>query len=64
LIATAERDSKKIIRALAAEGISASVIARVWERDKGIKLAERGKISDLPSFARDEVARLFEGSGG
>ncbi|MBP1722845.1 MAG: synthase related protein [Deltaproteobacteria bacterium] len=64
LIAAAARDSERIIRALAAEGISASVIARVWEREKGVKLAERGKITDLPSFARDEVARLFEGRVG
>jgi hydrogenase expression/formation protein HypE len=64
LIAVAAEDSERIMRALAAGGISASIIARVWEREKGIKLAERGKITDLPSFARDEVARLFEGSGG
>jgi hydrogenase maturation factor len=64
LIAAAAKDSEAIIRALSAEGISASVIAKVWERDQGVKLAERGEIHDLPSFARDEVARLFEGSGG
>ena len=63
LIAVASKDSERVIQALTAEGISASVIAEVWEREKGVKLAERGKITDLPSFARDEVARLFEGSG-
>jgi hydrogenase expression/formation protein HypE len=62
LIAVAARDSKKVIQALEAEGISAAVIARVWEREKGVKMAERGKIGDLPVFARDEVARLFERS--
>jgi hydrogenase maturation factor len=64
LIAAAAKDSERVIRALAAEGISASVIAKVWERDQGVKLAKRGKIIDLPAFARDEVARLFEGGGG
>ncbi len=63
LVAVEAKNSPKVIQALAAEGISASVIAKVWEREKGIKLAEKGKIADLPSFARDEVARLFEGSG-
>jgi hydrogenase expression/formation protein HypE len=63
LIAAAAKDSERVIQALAAEGISASVIAKVWEREKGIKLAEKGKTTDLPAFARDEVARLFEGSG-
>jgi len=64
LIAAAAEDSETVIQALAAQKISASVIARVWEREKGVKLADRGKVFDLPSFARDEVARLFEGSGG
>ena len=64
LIAVAPRDSEKVIQALKKEGISASVIAKVWEREKGVKLADRGKVFDLPSFARDEVARLFEGNGG
>ena len=61
LIAVAAKDSKKVLRALEKAKISASVIARVWERDKGVKLAEREKVRDLPRFARDEVARLFEG---
>jgi hydrogenase maturation factor len=62
LITVAAKDSKKVLHALETAGISASVIARVWERDQGVKLAERGEVRDLPSFARDEVARLFEGS--
>jgi len=64
LIAVAPTDSEKVIWALEKAGISASVVAKVWEREKGVKLADRGKVFDLPSFARDEVARLFEGSGG
>jgi hydrogenase maturation factor len=64
LIAVAPKDSEKVIQALGKEGISASVIAKVWEREMGVKLAERGKVTALPVFARDEVARLFEGSGG
>jgi len=64
LIVVAPTDSEKVIWALEKAGISASVVAKVWEREKGVKLADRGKVFDLPSFARDEVARLFEGSGG
>ena len=63
LIAVGAKDSAKVIRALENDGVRALVIAKVWEREKGVKLAIGGKISDLPSFARDEVARLFEGSG-
>jgi hydrogenase expression/formation protein HypE len=64
LIAVGAKDSAKVIRALEGDGIFSSVIAKVWEREQGVKLAKRGKIIDLPAFARDEVARLFEGSGG
>ena len=64
LITVAPKDSEKVIRALEKERISASVIAKVWEGEKGVKMAERGKVTDLPAFARDEVARLFEGGGG
>ncbi|MGE5254731.1 MAG: AIR synthase family protein [Planctomycetaceae bacterium] len=64
LIAVGAKDSAKVIRALEDDGVRALVIAKVWEREKGVKLAIGGKITDLPSFARDEVARLFEGSGG
>jgi hydrogenase expression/formation protein HypE len=63
LIAVDRKDSEKVVRALERAGIYASVVARVWEREKGVKLADRGKVFDLPSFERDEVARLFEGSG-
>jgi len=64
LIVVAEKDSVKVIEALMKEGIPASRIGKVWERDKGVKAVEKGKVRDLPSFGRDEVARLFEGSGG
>jgi hydrogenase maturation factor len=64
LIVMPPGESKKVILALEAEGISASVIGKVWEREKGVKLLEEGKVKDLPCFSRDEVARLFEGSGG
>jgi hydrogenase maturation factor len=60
LIAVEAKDSPRVIQALAAEGVSAWVIGKVWEKEKGVKLAETGRIFDLPSFARDEVARLFE----
>ena len=63
LISVGERESKELVRALKAKGISASVIARIWEKEKGVKLAEGTEIRDLPVFARDEVARLFEGKG-
>jgi len=61
LIAVAAGEAEKVIRALKAEGISASVIGKIWEREKGVKLVKEGRVKDMPSFDRDEVARLFEG---
>ncbi len=60
LIVAPPEDSAKVLSAIRSEKIAASVIGRVWEKEKGVKIMERGKISDLPVFARDEIARLFE----
>ena len=60
LIVSSPEDSCQIREALMAEGISASVIGRIRESEKGVKLLSQGKIVDLPFFNRDEVARLFE----
>jgi hydrogenase expression/formation protein HypE len=61
LIVAQEGDSTKIIAALQAEGIPAAVIGKIWEREKGVKLRQQGKVNDLPFFHRDELARLFAG---
>ncbi len=64
LIAVAEGESEKVITALKTEGISASIVGKIWEREKGVKLVKEGGVEDMPSFERDEVARLFEGREG
>jgi len=64
LIAVAAGESDKVMTALKAEGISASVIGKTWGREKGVKLVKDGKVKDMPSFRRDEVARLFAGREG
>jgi len=63
LIVAPEGDAAKILARLAAEGIPASVIGKVWEKEKGVKMIQEGKVEDLPFFDRDEVARLFAGGG-
>ncbi|MDH4268608.1 MAG: hypothetical protein OEW45_23560, partial [Deltaproteobacteria bacterium] len=61
LVVTApERETAKIIAALQAEGIPASVIGKIQVKEKGVKLVRQGKEEDLPIFDRDEVARFFE----
>jgi hydrogenase maturation factor len=64
LIVVKPKDSGKVVKALKAKGVPASVIGRIWEKRRGIKVMEKDEIKDLPLFARDEVARLFEGSAG
>lgn len=60
LIAAPERETPKIIAALQAAGIPASLIGKFQEQEKGVKLMRRGQVEDLPVFNRDEVARFFE----
>ena len=59
LIVVLPEDSFRIIATLQGEGINASVIGKIWEKEKGVKLIRRGKAEDMPFFHRDEVARLF-----
>ena len=59
LIAAPEGEAPKIITALQAAGIGASVIGKILEKEKGIKLMRRGRVEDLPVFSRDELARFF-----
>jgi hydrogenase expression/formation protein HypE len=61
LIVAPEGSSTKIIAGLKTEGIPASIIGKIWESEKGVKLIQQGKVEDLPFFDRDEVARLFAG---
>jgi hydrogenase expression/formation protein HypE len=45
--------------ALSDAAIPAAVIGRVTPAEAGRRLAHAGNVLDLPTFARDEVARLF-----
>ncbi len=60
IIALAPQDSAKVVAKLREAGIAATVIGRVWEKEKGIKLEVDGEIEDLKCFVRDEIARIFE----
>jgi len=62
LIAAPPPEAAKIKKALRREGIPVEAIGRFWEKEKGIKISAGGLMRDLPVFARDEIARFFEGS--
>lgn len=59
LVAVAPGDAEPVCRALADEGIAASVIGTVREAP-GVVLKDGDGERCLPRFARDEIARLFE----
>ena len=61
LIVAPSGHSARILSALEAEGIPVSVIGKIWEKEKGVKLMHEGRVEDLPFFSRDELARFMAG---
>ena len=60
LAAAAPDDAEAIVDALREAGIAAAVIGRMVDADQGLELrAADGSLEPLPSFARDELARLL-----
>ncbi|MBI2842012.1 MAG: hydrogenase expression/formation protein [Armatimonadetes bacterium] len=56
-------DAGRVAASLTAEGIVASAIGAVVDKENGLKLIIAGKRTDLPKFPRDEVARFFSERG-
>ena len=60
LAAVAPGEARKLLEALAREGIAGYEIGRVTDASEGLKLLAPDGARDLPRFARDELARFFE----
>jgi hydrogenase expression/formation protein HypE len=60
LIAADPQFTPKITAALAANGLKAAVIGNVTPPENGIWLMSSSESIPLPTFDRDEIARLFE----
>lgn len=61
LISAARESAPAIVERLESEGIRASVIGEVVERNEGLQMrTANGTLNPLPTFARDEIARLFD----
>lgn len=60
LMAVDADDAHAIVEALRAAGIDATTIGRVVERERGVMLRDADGLRPVPTFARDEIARLFE----
>lgn len=59
LISVSSRDSKKVISGLKKNGINASIIGKVVDKKRGIKIRENGRLKNLKIFARDEITKVF-----
>ena len=60
LVAAAPGAARAIVDALGEAGIPAAVIGRMLEAERGLEMrCADGRLEPLPSFARDELARLF-----
>jgi hydrogenase expression/formation protein HypE len=60
LLSVAPADAAHVVEALGREKIPCSQIGRVVPRGEGFKLKSRDAVMDLPTFARDEIARAME----
>jgi len=60
LVACPPGESELIIGALVDAGIAATVIGRAVAPSAGCMMATPDGMRALPTFARDEIARLFE----
>jgi len=60
LLALAENDAGRVVKGLRAEGIEASVIGQMLSAEEGRWLVKEGTQMPLPTFPRDEIAKLFE----
>jgi hydrogenase expression/formation protein HypE len=60
LIACPPAETDTIVAALIEAGIWATILGRVVEREQGCRLVSSHGERPLPTFGRDEIARLFE----
>lgn len=60
LIALSAEDTVDVVKALGSDGIQASVIGTIREKNFGVKVEEGGRLRDVPRFERDEITKIFE----
>ena len=60
LMTLAPGEAGIVIHALAREGIDSHSIGQVVPQEQGVTLTDGARQWPLPTFARDEIAKLFE----
>ncbi|HJP27671.1 MAG TPA: hydrogenase expression protein, partial [Dehalococcoidia bacterium] len=59
LITTDPEGSSKIIDALDRSGFPSAVIGKITDANAGLTRIVNGSVEPLPTFERDEIARLY-----
>ena len=59
LITTNPAGSRAVVETLSNEGIPADVIGSITQADQGLTRTSNGITEPLPTFERDEIARLY-----
>ncbi|MBI3397758.1 MAG: hydrogenase expression/formation protein [Deltaproteobacteria bacterium] len=59
LITVAEKRSKRVVSGLQKNNIEASIIGKIVEKKKGVKIRENGRLKSLKLFERDEITKIF-----
>jgi len=60
LIVVEPSDTGRMLRSLEEAGVPAANIGRITPKEAGVKIRSGGRIGDLRSFARDEIAKILE----
>jgi hydrogenase maturation factor len=60
LIMVEPGDSRKVIRSMNQEGVTAENIGKITGKEQGVKIRSKGRLKDLRRFDRDEIARILE----
>ncbi|MGH7830201.1 MAG: AIR synthase-related protein, partial [Candidatus Binatia bacterium] len=60
LIVLGADQADRVLARLQSEGIAATIIGQITDRNEGVKLITRSGIRDLPIYERDELTRIPE----
>jgi hydrogenase maturation factor len=60
LLTLSPAEAGSVVQALAYASIAATIIGHVIPAEEGVTLIESGRPRPLPTFARDEITRIFE----
>jgi hydrogenase maturation factor len=60
LITTDRSDTERVIEALNNNSVAAVKIGKILPKERGLKIKRHNEILELPTFNRDEIAKIFD----